>query len=94
MGHQRSGLSRGLAILVVSKVNDTMERIGLGWVDQFYYERWNRDGVSEFENEKAFVWNPDLLRPLELVKSWEEIRLGQFDCYVNSTPRGKELVRS
>lgn len=74
LGHHRSSLSTGPAILVIGKVNDTMERIGLGWVDQWYYERWSKDGVWENKN---YAWrNPDLLEPLELVKSWEEIRLG------------------
>jgi hypothetical protein len=78
LGHDRSGNSTGPAILVIGKVNDTMERIGLSWVDQLDYERWNRDGASEFSNEnKNCLWiNLNLLKPLELVKSWEEIRLG------------------
>jgi hypothetical protein len=77
LGHDSSGLKTGPAILVIGKFNDTMERIGLGWVDQCYYKRWNRDGVWEFANEDSCLWkNPDLLEPLELVKSWEEIRLG------------------
>ena len=78
LGHDRSGFTTGPAILVIGKVNDTMERIGLGWVDQWYYKRWNRDGASEFanENENCLWRNPDSLEPLELVKSWEEIRLG------------------
>jgi len=78
LGHDHSGLTTGPAILVLGKVNDTMERIGLGWVDQFNYKRWNKDGAWKFANEKEiFLWkNPSLLEPLELVKSWEEIRLG------------------
>ncbi|KAH6664202.1 heterokaryon incompatibility protein-domain-containing protein [Halenospora varia] len=78
LGHDRSGLSTGPAILVIGKVNNTMERVGLGWVDQWYYKRWNKDGVWEFANEEDnHLWrNPDLLEPLELVRSWEEIRLG------------------
>lgn len=78
LGHDRSGLSTGPAILVIGKVNNTMERIGLGWVDQWYYKRWNREGVWEFANEEDnYLWkNPNSLEPLELVKSWEEIRLG------------------
>ena len=78
LGHDRSGFATGPSILVIGKVNDTMERIGLGWVDQWNYKRWNKDGVWEFANdEEFFLWrNPDTLEPLELVKSWEEIRLG------------------
>jgi hypothetical protein len=77
LGHDCSGFRTGPAILVIGKVNDTMERIGLGWVDQCYYKRWNKDGVWEFANEEAIcLWNPNLLEPIELVKSWEEIRLG------------------
>jgi hypothetical protein len=78
LGHDRSGLTTGPAILVLGKVNDTMERIGLGRVDQFNYKRWNKYGAWEFANKKKISpWrNPDLLEPLELVKSWEEIRLG------------------
>ena len=77
LGHDRSGLTTGPAILVIGKVNGTMERIGLGWVDQWYYKRYNTDGVWEFANEKEnYLWrNPDSLEPLELVKSWEEIPL-------------------
>jgi hypothetical protein len=51
LGHDRSGLATGPAILVIGKVNDTMERIGLGWVDQWYYKRWNRDGASRPEKK-------------------------------------------
>jgi hypothetical protein len=37
--------STGPAILVVCKIDDRIERIGFGWVDQFYYERYNKDNV-------------------------------------------------
>jgi hypothetical protein len=83
LGHDGSGVTTGPAILVIGKVNETMERIGLGWVDQLNYKRWNRDGAWEFANQDQdetsyfSLWtHPSLLEPLELVKSWEEIRLG------------------
>lgn len=70
----------GPAILVVCKIDNTMERVGLGWVDQFYYERYNKDNVCDIaEDEEGYhlAWrNPICLEPLNLVKSWEEIRLG------------------
>jgi hypothetical protein len=80
LGHDRGILpppSTGPAILVCGKVGDTMERIGFGWVDQFIYDRYDKDGVWEFEGRRSFLrMNPILEEPLELVKSWEEVQLG------------------
>jgi hypothetical protein len=79
LGEDIDPFYNGPAILVVSKVGDVMERIGIAWVDQLNYKRWDKDGVWEYANarEESPLWtNPLLLEPLEFVKSWEEIRLG------------------
>jgi len=69
LGHDYSNsFFAGPAILVIAKVNGTMERIGLDWAHKMSYERYDKDGAS------VPVWgDPDMLKPLELVKSWEEI---------------------
>jgi hypothetical protein len=79
LGHDLGSFppATGPAILVCGKVGDTMERIGFGWVDQFYYDRYDKDGVWEFEGKSPIMRAcPVLEEPLELVKSWEEVQLG------------------
>ncbi|KAH6699022.1 heterokaryon incompatibility protein-domain-containing protein [Leptodontidium sp. MPI-SDFR-AT-0119] len=78
LGHDRSGFSTGPAVLVIGKVNERMERIGLGWIDQLSYKKWKKNnGVWEADGNPGFLWtNPSLLEPLELVKSWKEVRIG------------------
>ena len=78
LGHDfgGSGASTGPAILVCGKVGDTTERIGFGWVDQIYYNRYDKDGVWEFKGKLPVIRvNPTLEEPLELIKSWEEVQL-------------------
>ncbi|KAH9221761.1 hypothetical protein DL95DRAFT_381540 [Leptodontidium sp. 2 PMI_412] len=76
LGHDRSGYKVGPAVLVVGKVNKRLERIGLGWVERMSYKKWKkRNEVWEVDEEPLWV-NPSLAEPLELVKSWKEIRIG------------------
>jgi hypothetical protein len=66
-----------LLILLVGKVGDAMERIGLDWINPDSYQRYNKDKLWEFENEDGLLrTDPDFLKPPELVKSWEEVQLG------------------
>jgi hypothetical protein len=68
------------AVLVVSKVGDTIERICLDYIDQGHCERWNKDGtlMSEDKGRYDILYSkcPSLVKPRELVKSWAEVRLG------------------
>ena len=86
LGHDLGGHFAGPAILVIGKVNDTMERIGLDWVNE-YNCKWARDKDGEVVDKVCHSWefagkvfhfwkNAKLPKPLELAKSWEEIRLG------------------
>jgi hypothetical protein len=65
---------RGPALLVVSKVEDRMERVGFGWVTDSKYEvygaDWEQDSV---DSDSMLRWSED--RP-RMVKVWQEIRLG------------------
>ncbi|KAG4434632.1 hypothetical protein IFR05_009896 [Cadophora sp. M221] len=77
LGHNRSGSRTGPAVLVVGKVSNRMERIGVGRVDQGSYKKWKkRNGVWEVDKDHEVLWrHPSFLEPFELVKSWEEIRI-------------------
>lgn len=83
LGHSIDEMSMGPtgpAILVVCKIDNIMERVGFGWVDQSNYKRHNKDNVCDIAvDEEGYALgliNPIYLEPLNLVKSWEEIRLG------------------
>lgn len=74
--HSKEMYFRGPALLVVSKVEDRMERVGFGWVTYGNYEIYSADGVWEHadtdpEDLSSWSWN----RP-QIVKAWQEIRLG------------------
>lgn len=69
----------GPAILVVCKIGDTTERVGFGWVDQFYSTRYDKNNICDTTEDEAgylLLPNPMYLEPLGLVSSWKEIRLG------------------
>jgi hypothetical protein len=82
------GSPPGSAILVCGKFGGTMERIGLGWVDYFMSDRYDKDGVQESHGSpisvEALISGAPSFHPIdavskeppELVKSWEEIQLG------------------
>ena len=64
----------GPAILVVCQMENAVERVGFGWVDQFDYRRYSKDNVRDRE---ILIWtNPMYLTPLSLVSSRETVRLG------------------
>jgi hypothetical protein len=72
--HGKQILFRGPALLVVSKVEDRMERVGFGWVTHSNYKMYSADGVWEHaDNEFMSAWSRN--RP-QIVKAWQEIRLG------------------
>lgn len=73
--HSKRILFRGPALLVVSRVEGRMERVGFGWVTHSNYKMYNADGVWEHADNGDFmsVWSEN--RP-QLVKAWQEIRLG------------------
>ena len=63
----------GPALLVVSKSDNCMERVGFGWIDQFD-TIYKADG-TEYEKE-CLLMNPRYARRPALIKSWQKIRLG------------------
>jgi hypothetical protein len=64
--HSKQIYVHGSALLVVSKVEDRMERVGFGWVTDSNYEMYSADGVWERRSQD---------RP-QIVNVWQEIRLG------------------
>jgi hypothetical protein len=65
---------RGPALLVVSKVEDRMERVGFGWVTDSKYEVYGADWEQySVDSDSMLSWSED--RP-RMVKVWQEIRLG------------------
>jgi hypothetical protein len=72
----------GPLILVVGRVGDRTERVGLGWVDDSNYKLYGPDGVYEHADSDDSDGEPLLgrnrlhvRRPI-LAKSWQEIWLG------------------
>lgn len=59
-------------------MEDRMERVGFGWIDQRNYSLYGPDGVWEFadEDEPPILTNPIYARRPRLVRSWQDIRLG------------------
>ena len=75
------------AILVCGKFGGTMERIGLGWVGFWTFDRYDRDGMrvcwgnaisleAIISGARSSPIDEVSTEPPELVKSWEEIQLG------------------
>jgi hypothetical protein len=74
--HSKRIYFRGPALLVVSQVEDRMERVGFGWVTHSQYKMYNADDVWEYANNGVqflATWSKN--RP-QMVKAWQEIRLG------------------
>jgi len=70
--HRKRIPFHGPALLVVSKVEDRMERVGFGWVNHSKYKIYSADGVCSIASGST-VWPRH--RP-QIVKVWQEIRLG------------------
>lgn len=66
-------------LLVSVKVEDNMERIGIGRIDYLFFEGYGKDGKTYDSWPRTRDG-----RPLELVKSWEEVCLGSVDRSLNS----------
>jgi hypothetical protein len=68
----------GPAVIVVCRVEDHMERVGFGWINQRNYDLYDSKGVWEFanEDEPPLLVNPMYARRPKLARSWQDIRLG------------------
>ncbi|KFY03804.1 hypothetical protein O988_01215 [Pseudogymnoascus sp. VKM F-3808] len=66
------------ALLVVGKADGIYNRLGFGWVDQGYYERFDKAAKDVNDTEDGYdLWrSPCSLEPLELVRSRMTIVLG------------------
>ena len=75
----------GPTVLVLGKVGDTMERVGLGWIEEWAYDRYDKDGVRESEPRSPCSMSPDSddMEAVhlwegayrDLIKSWEQVQL-------------------
>lgn len=79
-GTPENGLDpTGPALMVVCEVEDRIERVGFGWIDQYNYTFYDSNSVGEYDNipDPPGLWRNSMYarRPM-LVKSWQETRLG------------------
>lgn len=64
LAHQAFGdnyfVKIGPALMIVSKIDGIMERVGFGWVEQFSYDEFDKSGEPVMRD----ITHPDMLSPL------------------------------
>jgi hypothetical protein len=66
----------GYVILVCRKIGDAWERVGFGWLNHNNHTRYLSKGVrGNTDNRRYDLGTLSWSKPVDLIKSWEEIRL-------------------